>query len=76
VPLWVNLWDALLSEAQSMPAAHNGPGNGGIPVFESNWLGSPMVMYANPFVGQVTAVQVGAFDFLYENNTVAGVRLL
>jgi hypothetical protein len=43
---------------------------------EGNWLGSPLVVYENPFAGQVTAVQVGDFDFLYENNAVAGVRLL
>jgi uncharacterized repeat protein (TIGR01451 family) len=78
VPLWTNIWDAMLSEAQSLLAARNdpGPGNGGIAVFEGNWLGSPLVVYANLFAGQVTAVQVGAFDFLYENNAVAGVRLL
>jgi uncharacterized repeat protein (TIGR01451 family) len=76
VQMWVNLWDTLLSLEQSLLAARNGPGNGGIPVFEGNWLGSPLVVYANPFAGQVTAVQVGTFDFLYENNTVAGIRLL
>jgi uncharacterized repeat protein (TIGR01451 family) len=77
VPLWTNLWDALLSEAQSLLASRNdpGPGNGGVPIFEGNWLGSPFAVYANP-LGQVTAVQVGAFDFLYEDNAVAGVRLL
>jgi uncharacterized repeat protein (TIGR01451 family)/fimbrial isopeptide formation D2 family protein len=78
VPMWVNLWDALLSEMQSLLAARTdpGPGNGGVPVFEGNWFGSPLVVYANPFAGQVTAVQVGKFDFLYENNAVAGVGLL
>jgi uncharacterized repeat protein (TIGR01451 family) len=77
VPIAVNIWDTLLSVAQSMLAARNdpGPGNGGVPVFESNGFGSPFVVYANPFVGQVTAVRIGAFDFLYENNTIAGVRL-
>jgi uncharacterized repeat protein (TIGR01451 family) len=77
MPRWVNLWDALLSEAQSLLAARTdpGPGNGGVPVFEGNWFGSPLVVYANPFAGQVTAVQVGAFDFLYENSVVAGVRM-
>jgi hypothetical protein len=76
MPLWVNLWDALLSEAQSMFAARNdpGPGNGGIPVFQGNWFGSPLVVYANPF--EVTAVQVGTFDFLYQDNSLVGVRLL
>jgi uncharacterized repeat protein (TIGR01451 family) len=78
VPLWTNIWDAMLSEAQSLLAADNdpGPGNGGVAVFQGNWLGSPLVVYANPFAGQVTAVQVGAFDFLYEDNAVAGVRLI
>jgi uncharacterized repeat protein (TIGR01451 family) len=77
MPIAVNMWDTLLSVARSLLAAHNnpGPGNGGVPIFQGNWFGSPLVVYANPFVGQVTAVQVGAFDFLYENNTVAGVRL-
>src|SRR5262249_21946768 len=77
-PIAVNIWDTLLSVAQSLLAARNdpGPGNGGVPVFESNGFGSPLVVYANPFVGQVTAVRIGAFVFLYENNTVAGVRLL
>jgi uncharacterized repeat protein (TIGR01451 family) len=76
VPMWTNLWDALLSVEQNMLAAGSGPGNGGVPVFEGDWLGSPLVVYANPFASQVTAVQVGTFDFLYENNTVAGVRLI
>jgi len=76
MPMWVNLWDALLSLEQSMLAASSGPGNGGIPVFEGSMFGSPLVVYANPLAGQVTAVQVGAFDFLEENNAVAGVRLL
>jgi uncharacterized repeat protein (TIGR01451 family) len=76
VPLWVNFWETLLSVAQSMLAARSGPGNGGIAVFQGDWFGSPLVVYANPFVGQVTAVQVGTFDFLYENNTVASVRLI
>src|SRR5262249_5418084 len=76
VSQWVNLWEALLSEAESMLAARNGPGNGGIPVFEGSLFGSPLVVYDNPFAGQVTAVQIGAFDVLYENNTVAGVRPL
>jgi hypothetical protein len=35
-----------------------------------------LVVYENPFAGQVTAVQVGTLDFLYEDNAVAGVRLL
>jgi hypothetical protein len=39
-------------------------------------FGSPLVVYANPFADQVTAVQIGAFDFLEEDNVVAGVRLL
>jgi hypothetical protein len=78
LPIAVHMWDTLLSVTQSLLAARNdpGPGNGGIPVFEGNWLGSPLVVYANPFAGQVTAVQVGTFDFLYEDNAVAGVRLL
>jgi uncharacterized repeat protein (TIGR01451 family) len=78
VPIAVNMWDRLLSVAQSVLAARNdpGPGNGGIPVFEGNWLGSPLVVYANPFAGQVTAVQVSKFDLLYENNAVAAVRML
>jgi hypothetical protein len=76
LPLWVNLCDALLSEAESMLAASSGPGNGGIPLFEDSLFGLPLVVYANPFAGQVTAVQVSTFDLLYENNTVAGVRLL
>ena len=76
VPIWTNIWDELLSLAQSLLAAQSGPGNGGIPVYEGNWNDSPLVVYANPFAGQVTAVQVGTFDFLYENNTVARVRLL
>jgi hypothetical protein len=78
VPLWGNLWDALLSVEQSMLAARNdpSPGNGGVPVWQSNWFGSPLVVYANPFAGQVTAVQVGTFDFLYQDNSVVGVRLL
>jgi hypothetical protein len=32
-----------------------------------------LVVYAVPFAGQVTAVRIGAFDFLYENNAVADV---
>ena len=59
-----------------MLAAGSGPGNGGVPVFEGSMFGSPVVMYANPFAGQVTAVQVGTLDFLYEDNAVAGVRML
>jgi hypothetical protein len=59
-------WDALLSVAQSLLVARSGPGNGGIPIFEGNWLGTPLVVYAEPFAGQVTAVRIGAFDFLYE----------
>jgi hypothetical protein len=51
VPLWGNIWDALLSVEQSMLAALSGPGNGGIPVFQGNWFGSPLVVYANPFAG-------------------------
>ena len=66
-------WDALLSVAQSLLVARSGPGNGGIPIFEGNWLGTPLVVYAEPFAGQVTAVRIGAFDFLYENNAVADV---
>jgi hypothetical protein len=61
---------------RSRAAARSGPGNGGIPVFQGNWLGSPLVVYANPFAGQVTAVQVGTFDFLYQDNSLVGVRLL
>jgi hypothetical protein len=78
VAMWVNLWNALLSEAQSMLAARNdsGPGNGSLPVFQGNWFGSPLVVSANSFAGQVTAVQVGMFDFLYENTAVAGVHLI
>jgi choice-of-anchor A domain-containing protein/uncharacterized repeat protein (TIGR01451 family) len=76
VPMWLNLWDALLSAAQSMLAVRDGPSNGGVAVFQGDLLGSPLVVYANPFAGQVTAVQVGALDFLYENNAVASVRLL
>jgi hypothetical protein len=76
VSMWLNFWNTLLSEAQSLLASPGGPGNGGVAVFQGNWLGSPLVVYANPFAGQVTAVQVGTFDFLYENNAVAGVRLL
>ncbi len=75
MPLWVNVWDALLSMEQNMLSALSGPGNGGIPVFEGDWLDSLLVVYANPFAGQVTAVQVGAFDFLYKDNAVTGVRL-
>jgi uncharacterized repeat protein (TIGR01451 family) len=71
VPMAVNNWDSLLSVAQSLFAARNGPGNGGVPVFESSLSGSPLVVYTNPFTGQVTAVQVGTFDFLDENYTVA-----
>ena len=73
-----NRWNELWSAAQNLLAARNdpGPGNGGVAVFQGNWLGSPLVVYANPFAGQVTAVQVGAFDFLYEDNAVAGVRLI
>jgi uncharacterized repeat protein (TIGR01451 family) len=74
MPRWANLWDALLSVEQNMLAAQNGPGNGGVPIFEGNWSGSPLVVYANPFCGQVTAVQVGTLDCLYENNAVACVR--
>jgi hypothetical protein len=35
VQQWVNLWDALLSVAESLPAAgyDSGPGNGGVSVF-------------------------------------------
>jgi hypothetical protein len=73
---WVNLWDAPLPAAESLLAAGNGPGNGGIPVFEGSLFGSPLVVYENPFAGQVTAVQFGATDFLFENNAVAGVRRL
>jgi uncharacterized repeat protein (TIGR01451 family) len=76
VSTWLNFWNTLLSEAQSLLASPGGPGNGGVAVFQGNWFGSPLVVYANPFAGQVTAVQVGTFDFLYENNTVASVRLL
>ncbi|HEY7427204.1 MAG TPA: DUF11 domain-containing protein [Gemmataceae bacterium] len=76
MPMWVNLWDALLSLEQSMLAASSGPGNGGIPVFEGSMFGSPLVVNANPFAGQVTAVQIGAFDFLEENNAVVRVRLV
>jgi uncharacterized repeat protein (TIGR01451 family) len=78
VPIAVNIWDELLSVAQSLLAIRNdpGPGNGGVPIFQGNWLGSPLAVYANPFAGQVTAVQVGGFDFLFENNTAAGVRLV
>jgi hypothetical protein len=76
VPIWTNIWNELLSLAQSLLAAQSGPGNGGVPVYEGNWLGSPLVVYDNPFAAQVTAVQVGELDFLYEDNTVAGVRLL
>jgi hypothetical protein len=76
VPMWVNLWDVLLSAAQSMLAARNGPGNGGVPVFEGSLFGSPLGVYANPFAGQVTAVRIGAFDFLEEDNALVGVRLL
>src|SRR5262249_33432931 len=36
VPIWVNLWDAMLSVTGSMLAARSGPGNGGVPVFEGN----------------------------------------
>jgi uncharacterized repeat protein (TIGR01451 family) len=75
LPMWVKTWDALLSLAQSVLASLNGPGNGGVPVFEGDWRGSPLVVYENPFEGMVTAVQVGAFDLLFENNTVAGLRL-
>jgi uncharacterized repeat protein (TIGR01451 family) len=75
LPMWVKTWDALLSLAQSVLASLNGPGNGGVPVFEGNWLDSPLVVYENPFEGKVTAVQVGAFDLLFEKNTVAGLRL-
>jgi uncharacterized repeat protein (TIGR01451 family) len=76
MPLWMNLWDAMLSEVQSLLAARDdpGPGNGGVPLLEGNWFGSPWVVYANPF--GVTAVQVGTFDFLYQDDSVVGVRLL
>jgi uncharacterized repeat protein (TIGR01451 family) len=76
VPIAVNIWDRLLSVAESMLASRSGPGNGGVPVFQGNWFGSPLVVYANPFAGQVTAVRIGTLDFLYENNALAGVRLL
>jgi uncharacterized repeat protein (TIGR01451 family) len=75
LPMWVKTWDALLSLAQRVLASLGGPGNGGVAVFKGNWLGSPLVVYENPFAGQVTAVQVGTLDLLYENNTVAGLRL-
>ena len=63
------------SEQRGLPlAARSGPGNGGVPVFEGNWFGSPWVVYANPF--EVTAVQVGTLDFLYQDDSVVGVWLL
>jgi uncharacterized repeat protein (TIGR01451 family) len=74
--MWTNIWEALLSLEQSLLASRGGPGNGGVAVFQGNWFGSPLVVYSNPLIGQVTAVQVGTADFLYENNTVASVRLI
>jgi len=73
---WMNLWDALLSVAEQLLADRNGPGNGGIPVFEGSLFGSPLVVYEDPFAAQVTAVQLGATDFLFEHNTIAGIRQL
>jgi hypothetical protein len=74
--LAANMWNELWSVAQNLLAARNdlGPGNGGVPVFEGNWFGSPWVVYANPF--EVTAVQVGTLDFLYQDDSVVGVWLL
>jgi hypothetical protein len=51
-----------------------GPASGGVAVFEGNWFSSPWLVYANPF--GVTAVQVGTLDFLYQDDSVVGVRLL
>ena len=51
-----------------------GPGNGGVAVFEGNWFSSPWLVYTNPF--GVTAVRVGTLDFLYQDDSVVGVRLL
>jgi len=39
-------------------------------------FGSLLVVDAILVTSQVTAVRVGVFDFLYENNTVASFRLL
>ena len=71
-----NRWNELWSAAQNLLAARNdlGLGNGGVAVFEGNWFSSPWVVYANPF--GVTAVQVGMLDFLYQDDSVVGVRLL
>ncbi|HEY7327755.1 MAG TPA: isopeptide-forming domain-containing fimbrial protein [Gemmataceae bacterium] len=76
MPLWMNLWNELISLAQNLLAARDGPGNGGIPVLEGSMFGSPLMVYADPLAGQITAVQDGATDFLFENNAVAGVRML
>ena len=69
-------WDALLSIVQNRIASRDdpGPGNGGVAVSEGNQFSSPWLVYANPF--GVTAVQAGTFDFLYQDDSVVGVRLL
>jgi hypothetical protein len=50
------------------------PGNAGVAVFEGTWFSSPWLVHANPF--GVTAVRVSKFDFLYQDDSVVGVRLL
>ena len=74
--LAANMWNELWSVAQNLLAARNdlGPGNCGVALFEGNWFSLPWLVYANPL--GVTAVRVGTLDFLYQDDSVVGVRLL